>query len=82
MRTDGEALQQTRGVESQKVTDMTNKTLSQFCLLGQGTWVEEREESELMNVSIVAAIDGLEDDVVCLMDVDFLFGALSGWRQT
>jgi hypothetical protein len=32
-----------------------------------------------MDVSIVAAIDGLKDDV-CLMDVDFLFGALSGWR--
>jgi hypothetical protein len=31
--------------------------------------VEEREELELMNVFIVAAIDGLEDDV-CLMDVD------------
>jgi hypothetical protein len=43
------------------------------------TLVEEREESELMNISIVAAIDGLEDDV-CLMDVDFLFGTLSGWR--
>jgi hypothetical protein len=42
--------------------------------------VEEREESELMDISIVAAIDGLED--VCLMDVDFLFGALSGYRQT
>jgi hypothetical protein len=34
-----------------------------------------------MDVSIVAAIDGLEDDV-CLTDVDFLLGALSGWRQT
>jgi hypothetical protein len=41
--------------------------------------VKEREESELMDISIVAAIDGLEDDV-CLMDVDFLFGTLSGWR--
>jgi hypothetical protein len=43
--------------------------------------VKEREELELMDVSIVAAIDGLEDDV-CLMDVDFLFGALSGWRRS
>jgi hypothetical protein len=43
--------------------------------------VEETEEWELMDVSIIAAIDGLEDDV-CLMDVDFLFGALSGWRRT
>jgi hypothetical protein len=34
-----------------------------------------------MDVSIVAAIDGLKDDV-CLMDVDFLFGALSGWRRS
>jgi hypothetical protein len=34
-----------------------------------------------MHVSIVAGIDGLEDDV-CLMDVDFLLGALSGWRGT
>ena len=33
-----------------------------------------------MHVSIVAGIDGLEDDV-CLTDVDFLLGALSGWRQ-
>jgi hypothetical protein len=33
-----------------------------------------------MDVSIVAVIDGLEDDV-CLMDVDFLLGALLGWRQ-
>jgi hypothetical protein len=33
-----------------------------------------------MDVSIVAAIDGLEDDV-CLMDVDVLLGALSGWKQ-
>jgi hypothetical protein len=40
--------------------------------------VEETEESELMDISIEAAIDGLEDDV-CLMDVDFLLGALSGW---
>jgi hypothetical protein len=43
--------------------------------------VKEREELELMDVSIVAAIDGLKDDV-CLMDVDFLFGALSGWRRS
>jgi hypothetical protein len=33
-----------------------------------------------MNASIVAAIDGLEDDM-CLTDVDFLLGALSGCRQ-
>jgi hypothetical protein len=42
--------------------------------------VEEREESELMDVSIVAAIDGLENDV-CFMDVDFFFGALLGRRR-
>jgi hypothetical protein len=34
--------------------------------------VEETEESELMDISIVAATVGLEDDV-CLMDVDFLW---------
>jgi hypothetical protein len=34
-----------------------------------------------MDVSIVAAIVGLEDDV-CLTAVDFLFGALLGWRGT
>jgi hypothetical protein len=34
-----------------------------------------------MDVSIVAAIDGLEDDV-CLTDVDFLLGDLLGWRRT
>jgi len=38
MRTDDEMLQQTSGVESREVTDTTNKTLSRFCLLGQGTW--------------------------------------------
>jgi len=38
MRTDGEVLQQTSGVESQEVTDKTNKTLLRFCLLGQETW--------------------------------------------
>jgi hypothetical protein len=27
----------------------------------------------------LAMLDGLEDDV-CFMDVDLLFGALSGWR--
>jgi hypothetical protein len=41
--------------------------------------VEETEESELINISIVAAIDGLEDDV-CLLDIDLLLGALF-WRQ-
>jgi hypothetical protein len=44
------------------------------------TLVEESEESELRDVSIVEAIDGLEDDV-CLTNVDFLLGlALLGWR--
>jgi hypothetical protein len=41
--------------------------------------VEETEELELMDISLVAAIDGLEDDVY-LMDIDFLLGALLGWR--
>jgi hypothetical protein len=41
--------------------------------------VEETEESELMDVSI-ATKDGSEDDVY-LREVDFLFGALSGWRR-
>jgi hypothetical protein len=43
--------------------------------------VEETEESELMDISIVAATDGLEDDV-CLTKEDFLFGTLLGRRQT
>jgi hypothetical protein len=34
-----------------------------------------------MDISIVAATDGLEDDV-CLTKEDFLFGALLGRRQT
>jgi hypothetical protein len=43
--------------------------------------LEEIEDSELKDISIVAVIVGLEDDV-CLTAVDFLFGALLGWRGT
>ena len=43
--------------------------------------IEETEDSELKDISIVAATVGLEGDV-CLTAVDFLFGASLGWRET
>jgi hypothetical protein len=42
---------------------------------------EETEDSELKDVSIIAATVGLEGDV-CLTAVDFLFRASLGWRGT
>ena len=43
--------------------------------------IEETEDSELKDVSIVAATIGLEGDV-CLTAIYFLFGASLGWRGT
>jgi hypothetical protein len=40
-----------------------------------------RGNTQLMDVSIVPAIDGLEEEV-CVTEVDFLLGALLGWRST